>query len=106
MHIASLLITKFYGAMFLDLSASQLAGLGGFPSRISDAQDLRLRLSIYIFNKFPGDTDTAHLGGHILRTTGPENFPSFLLHGLIQDSLVEDPRPGAGSVGSLSGGID
>lgn len=104
MHTGFLPITKLYGAMISDLGASELAGLGGFPSRVSDSLDLRLRLRICISDKFPRDADTADWGPHFENHWSRE-LP-FLLHRLIQDSMAEDPRPGAGSAGSLSGGID
>lgn len=48
MHIPSLPITELDGAVFSNLDDSDLAGLGGVPSKCSDLQDLGLRLRICI----------------------------------------------------------
>lgn len=102
--MAPLPITKLYRAVVLKLEqASELPGglvktqAAGLTSRGS-----QVSLRICISGKFPGDTDAAGP----LRATGPENFPSWEVLAWTQRRPQEDPRPGTGSAGCLSGGID
>lgn len=75
MHIPSLPITELDGAMFSNLDDSELAGLGGFPSKCSDLQVLGLRLRICILTSSRVMLILLIWGPHS-RSTSPETFPS------------------------------